>query len=189
MAKSKYDTHVIPQLDAISTWAKNGATTKEVASKLGIAYSTFRNYLNAGKAGDERYSALSASFTRACVRPDAEVTAALFRKTQGYNAQIKKHYKVKRIQFDAQTGKKVAEIEELVEVFDEVHVPADTTAQMFWLTNRIPEEWKYKRTVDVANGILGAVNVQSMTISDKLALIADATSKMDALSGGDGDGG
>ena len=61
----------------------------------------------------------------------------------GYNAKVAKHYKVKTIDYD-DNGKKISEREELKEVYDEVHIPADTTAQMFWLANRKKTDWKYK---------------------------------------------
>ena len=32
--------------------------------------------------------------------------------------------------------------------YEEVYVPGDTTAQIFWLKNRKPEEWRDKRDVD-----------------------------------------
>ena len=54
MAKSKYETHVLPNLDKIIKWAKDGATAKEIAANLHIAYSTFRKYLDEGQEGDER---------------------------------------------------------------------------------------------------------------------------------------
>ena len=41
---------------------------------------------------------------------------------------------------------RIREVETLVEARDEVHVAANTAAQMFWLTNRKPETWKYLQT-------------------------------------------
>ena len=70
MAKSKYETHVLPNLDKIIKWAKDGATAKKIADNLHIAYSTFRKYLDEGQEGDERYAALSAAFAQACEVPD-----------------------------------------------------------------------------------------------------------------------
>lgn len=144
MAKSKYETHVLPYLGKIIKWAEAGATAKDIAAKLHIAYSTFRKYLDMGEKGDERYTALSAAFAQACEEPDDEVEAALYKSCIGYNAKIIKHYKVKRTEYDPDTGRRLLETEELVEVQDEVHVPANTAAQMFWLTNRRGDRWSYK---------------------------------------------
>lgn len=142
--KSKYETHVLPNLGKIEAWAKKGATAKEIAANLKIAYSTFRKYLDDGENGDERYSALSALYAQACEVPDKEVEASLYKLANGYTAQIAKTFKVKVVEYDESTGKKIREYEELKTGYDEVHVPANVTAQMFWLANRVPNRWKYK---------------------------------------------
>ena len=77
-------------------------------------------------------------------RVNEQVENALFKSCLGYNAQIVKHYKLKTVEYDPETGKRIREVETLVEARDEVHVAANTAAQMFWLTNRKPETWKYK---------------------------------------------
>ena len=43
---SKYKTHVAPRFEEIKDWVRNGAIDEEVAKKLGIAYSTFKEYKN-----------------------------------------------------------------------------------------------------------------------------------------------
>ena len=144
MAKDKYTTHVQPKLEQVAEWTKQGAGKKEIAEKLGVSYSAFRRYCDLGDEGDARYMALSSAIRAAAEKPDGEVEAALYRKCIGYNAKVKKHYKLKRIEHDPVTGRKVSEREELVEAEDEVHVPADTAAQMFYLANRCPEKWRYK---------------------------------------------
>lgn len=144
MAKSKYESHVAPFIDKISRWAEKGATAKEIAKKLNVAYSTFRKYIDEGSKGDERYAALSAAFTQACEVPDDEVEASLYKLCNGYNAPIAKNFKVKEVIYDPDTGRKVKEVEKLIKGFDEVHVQANVTAQMFWLANRRGDRWRYK---------------------------------------------
>lgn len=134
MAKSKYETHVLPNLERIEKWAKEGATAKDIAAKLKIAYSTLRKYIDLGQDGDERYAALSEAFAQACVVPDEQVEAALFKRACGYR-------------FEEVT------VEEKLDREGNVHtltkkvirdVPPDPTSAMFWLTNRRPDRWKYK---------------------------------------------
>lgn len=151
MAKSKYETHVLPNLGKIEAWAKAGATAKEIAENLGIAYSTFRKYIDDGENGDERYSALSALYAHACEVPDKEVEASLYKLANGYTAQVAKTFKIKIVEYDETTGKKIREYEELRTGIDEVHVPANVTAQMFWLANRVPDRWKYKPEAERKN--------------------------------------
>lgn len=57
---------------------------------------------------------------------------------------MKKPIKVRKVEYNDETGKKIREVEEIVETVEEVHVPADTTAQIFWLKNRKPEAWRDK---------------------------------------------
>ncbi len=144
MAKSKYETHVLPNLEQITVWARAGATAKEIAGKLNIAYSTLRKYLDDGEKGDERYSALSAAYAQACVVADDEVEAALYRLATGYTVSLAKTFKVRRVEYDPKTGRKIGEHEELVTGYDETHVPANVQAQMFWLANKRGADWKYR---------------------------------------------
>ncbi|MEG2679776.1 MAG: hypothetical protein RR949_07510, partial [Oscillospiraceae bacterium] len=107
MAKSKYETHVLPNLEKITEWAKQGATSKDIAAKLSISYSTFRSYIAMGEDGDARYTALSEAFARACEIPDDAVEAALYKSCLGYNAEIIKHYKIKTVEYSEETGKRI----------------------------------------------------------------------------------
>ena len=158
--KNKYETHVLPNLEKIKKWASEGATVKEIAEKLDVAYSTFRKYIDDGESGDKRYSALSAAFVRACAHADEEVEAALFKSATGYTAKVMKHVKVKKTVYN-EVGKKIEEYEELQAVFDEVHVPASVSAQQFWLANRQSERWKYKPEVIESDDGEGGVVVMA----------------------------
>lgn len=42
--KNRYETHVVPFFPQIAEWLSNGATEKQIAEKLGIAYSTWNDY-------------------------------------------------------------------------------------------------------------------------------------------------
>lgn len=134
MAKSKYETHVLPNLDKIIKWAKAGATAKEIAGKLHVAYSTFKKYLDLGRKGDGRYTDLSDAFAQACEVPDEQVEAALFKRACGFEyIETRREQKLDRL----------GNVVELVTTINKV-VPPDPTSAMFWLTNRKPETWKYK---------------------------------------------
>lgn len=134
MAKNKYETHVLPNLEKITAWAKDGATAKEIASKLKIAYSTFRKYLDEGEKGDERYTALSEAFAQACVVADDEVEAALYKRACGIEyIETKREQKLDRL----------GNVVELVTTTNKF-IPPDPTSAMFWLANRRPGRWSYK---------------------------------------------
>lgn len=122
----------------LSAWARDGLTDKDMAHNIGIAQSTFNLWK---KEHCEFMDTLKKSKEVA----DIIIENALYKKATGYNVLLKKTFKVKDIIYE--NGKKIRETETLVEGFDEMHVPADTTAQIFWLKNRKPNEWRDKREV------------------------------------------
>lgn len=136
MAKSKYETHVLPNLDRIETWAKAGATAKDIAAKLKIAYSTLRKYIDLGQDGDERYMALSDAFARGCEVSDDAIETALFNRAKGIEYEERTFERV----LNKQTGLYEEVCTKRVTKF----IPPDPTSAMFWLTNRRPDRWKYK---------------------------------------------
>lgn len=142
MAKSKYETHVLPYLDRIETWAKAGATAKDIAAKLHIAYSTLRKYIDEGQEGDERYAALSDAFARGCEISDDAVETALYTRATGIAYEEKTYERV--------LNKATGQYEEVCTKRVTKFIPPDPTSAMFWLTNRRPDRWKYKP--EPANG-------------------------------------
>lgn len=66
---------------------------------------------------------------------------AIYKRARGYKQSVKKTFKVKQVEYDPTTGKKTAEREELKTGIDEVPVPADVRAGIYWLSNRAPERW------------------------------------------------
>ncbi len=142
--KSKFELLALPRLGEIAAWVAMGADEKEIAEKLGVGYSTLRQWLSRGKKDQKPYKQLADAFLPAQDGANEQVKAALFRKANGYNAQVTKHYKLRRTEYDPDTGRKVAENEELVEVVEQIHVPADTQAQMFWLANKASQDWAYR---------------------------------------------
>ena len=136
MAKSKYETHVLPNLERIEKWAKEGATAKDIAAKLKIAYSTLRKYIDLGQDGDGRYTALSDAFARGCEVSDDAIETALFNRAKGieYEEQT----------FERGLNKQTGLYEEVCTKRVTKFIPPDPTSAMFWLTNRRPDRWKYK---------------------------------------------
>lgn len=70
------------------------------------------------------------------------VEDALYRRACGYKVKLKKSFKVKRVEYDPDTGKKLLEKEELEAGFEEVHVPADVRVCAYYLNNRDPVRWR-----------------------------------------------
>lgn len=70
------------------------------------------------------------------------VEDAIYRRARGYKVAVRKTYKVKRVEYDPDTGRKTCEHEELQAGTDEVVVPADVRACAYWLVNRAPTRWR-----------------------------------------------
>ena len=140
MAKSKYETHVLPNLEKVEAWARAGATAKDISAQLNIAYSTFRNYVDLGQQGDERYQALSEAFARGCEVSDDAIETALFNRAKGIQYEEET--------YERKVNKDTGETEVVLTKKVTKFIPPDPTSAMFWLTNRRPERWKYKPQED-----------------------------------------
>lgn len=128
MAKSKYETHVEPRLIEIEGWARDGLTDEQIARNLGVAYSTFRDYR-------DKNPALLATLKRGKEVVDREVENALLKRALGYSHE--------------EVTKELVNGELKVTKVVEKRVPPDTTAQIFWLKNRKPADWRDKKDVEV----------------------------------------
>ena len=142
MAVSKYETNVKPKLFLVEMWARDGLTDEQIAEKLDISVASFYNYKN------EHLEFLE-SLKKGKEVADYEVENALFKKALGYNAKVKKAFKVKEVLYE--NGKRLKETERIEYAEDEVHIPADTTAQIFWLKNRKPNTWRDKQEPTTPN--------------------------------------
>lgn len=139
MAKGKVEYWLTSEgLTLLGGWAREGLTDEQIAHNMNISVATLYNYKN-------KHLEILEVLKKNKEIVDYEVENALHQKALGYNIKVLKNIKVKRIEYDNQTGFKKREYEEIIEVYDEVHVPADTTAQIYWLNNRKPEQWRNKQ--------------------------------------------
>lgn len=141
MAKSKAGKWLEPDgLLRIEGWARDGLTEEQIAKNIGVSRSTLSDY-------KVKYPDILRAIKNSKEVVDREVENALFNKATGYTVKLKKPMKVRHVEYDEVSGRKVAEYERIEYIEEEVHVPADTTAQIFWLKNRKPNEWRDKVTV------------------------------------------
>ena len=143
MAKSKADEWLEKdKLTLLEAWARDGLTDEQIANNMGISVASLYNYKN-------QHLEILEALKKGKEVVDIEVENALYKKALGYNVLLKKTFKIKTIEYNDQ-GKKIKEKEELVDGYDEAHIPADTTAQIYWLKNRKPDKWRDK-VVDTEN--------------------------------------
>lgn len=143
MAKGKYQEWLEPEgLLKIEGWARDGLTDEQIAQNMGVAYSTFRTWR-------DKYSALSAVLKKNKDVADRQVENSLFERALGGTHEVRKTFKVKEKYYDDHG--KLCEKEKLVQATDEVYIPGDTTAQIFWLKNRKPDKWRDKLNRDCSS--------------------------------------
>lgn len=136
MAKGKYEKWLTEEgLLLLEGWARDGLTDEQIAHNMGI----HRDTLNQWK---KKYSVISDTLKKGKEIVDIQVENALFKKALGIKETVKKAIKVREVKYDE--GKRVSEKEHIEYVDEEVFVPPDTTAQIFWLKNRQPDKWRDK---------------------------------------------
>lgn len=150
MAKGKYEYWLTPDgLLKLEAWARDGLTDEQVAEKLDIRRETLYDW-------KKKYANISNALKRGKEVIDIEVENALLQKAMGFKETVKKAIKVKEVLY--QDGKRKSEKEHIEYADEEVYVPPDTTAQIFWLKNRRPDKWRDKQDVEHS----GAVNVHKV---------------------------
>lgn len=142
---NKYYTHVEPRLIEIEGWARDGLIDEQIAKNLGVAYSTFKTYKN-------KFPDLVAALKRGKEVVDREVENALLKRALGYEYEEITQERVMKKDVKGRPmvdlhGFPVYEIVTTKRV--KKQVAPDTTAQIFWLKNRKPAEWRDKKEVDV----------------------------------------
>ena len=137
MAKSKAVEWLTPYgLLKIGGWAKDGLTDEQIAHNIGISRSTLSEWKN-------KYPDIADTLKNNKQVADRMVENALFERALGGVHQLKKTFKVRESYYD-ENGKK-CEREVLKTGIDEIYTPGDTLAQIFWLKNRKPEQWREKQ--------------------------------------------
>ena len=124
----------------VKGWARDGLIDEQIAHNMGIAYSTFREWV-------DRFPALAAALKEGKAPVDLEVENALLKSALGYTITLKKPIKVRTKKQLKDKG--TIEEEHIEYAEEEVHIPAQTAAQIFWLKNRKPKEWRDKRETEI----------------------------------------
>lgn len=135
MAIGKYKEWLTDdKLLLMQSWARDGLTDEQIAMKMGINVSTLYTWKN-------KYNEIAESLKKGKEVVDVEVENALLKRALGYSwIEVTKE----------RVWNKDLEINEFV-VTKEVtrHVSPDTTAQIFWLKNRKPAEWRDKKDINM----------------------------------------
>lgn len=135
MAKSKWND-IKEKLILVECWARDGLTDEQISNNLGISTTTFYEY-------KKNYPEFSESLKRGKEIVDYEVENALLKRALGYEFEEKTY----ETRWDENQGR----FREVLAKKVRKEVAPDTTAQIYWLNNRKPKQWRNKRNEEEGN--------------------------------------
>ncbi len=115
----------------IEGWARDGLSDEQIAKNIGISTSTLYEW-------KKKYSEFSEALKKGKEVIDRQVENALLKRALGYEYE-----EVRQIIEKDDNGKDRKRIEKIIK-----HVAPDVTAQIFWLKNRKPQEWRDKQQIE-----------------------------------------
>ena len=137
MAKSTIVEWTEPdKLLLLEAWARDGLTDEQIAGNMGI---TVRSLYNWKKKSIPIFQSLKVGKEVA----DIEVENALRKKALGFREIEQTVSTRKTVEYE--DGKRIREVTEPVVTEVQKYYPPDTTAQIFWLKNRKPKQWREKQ--------------------------------------------
>lgn len=143
MAKSKWPM-VQEKLPLVIGWARNGLTDEQIAKNLGIGKDSFYKYKNL-------YPDFAEALKINKEVADLAVENALYRRAMGYEYVETTYERIENTvilpdgTITMEPGTKVKTVVK--------QMAPDVTAQIFWLKNRKPAEWRDKRDIDVGGQV------------------------------------
>jgi len=132
---------------AVEYMATAGLTDKQMAKKLEMSEAAF----NLWKIEHKEFME---SLKIGKARADDRVEKSLFKNAVGYNYKAHKPLTVS----DGNNEGSHVEIVDYTE-----HVPAQTVAQIFWLKNRRPEQWRDRQQVEHSGEINSVLSTKQKT--------------------------
>lgn len=122
----------------IEGWARDGLTDEQIAHNIGIAVSTLNNWKN-------NHVEILESLKKGKEVVDRQVENALLKRALGYTYEEVTYERIENTIVEpngsmrAEPGTKIKTVVK--------QVAPDTTAQIFWLKNRKPLEWRDKQEI------------------------------------------
>lgn len=112
----------------IEGWARDGLTDEQISTNIGISRITFYEW-------KKKYIEFAETLKRGKEVVDREVENALFKSALGYEYE--------------EVTKELNEVGELIVTkVVKKQMAANTTAQIFWLKNRKPQQWRDKQEIE-----------------------------------------
>lgn len=146
------------KLELLRAWARDGLSMDQIAHNMGFKR---RDTLY-------KYANLSAdiidSLRKGKEESDSEVENTLFKKCTGFFQEELKPMKIRKAEYDPETGKKICDYDEIVYVKNQIYVPPDIVAIKYYLSNRLPGKWREKvdHTIETDEGIYGVIEIPAV---------------------------
>lgn len=139
MARGKYQEWLEPDnLLKLQAWARDGLTDEQLAHNMGITARTLYVW-------KDKYAQISHALKKGKEVVDIQVENALLKRAIGYSYNEVVRERV----IDKETGEYKLEITKTIKK----EVVPDTTAQIFWLKNRKPNEWRDRKETEISGGL------------------------------------
>ena len=147
--KGRYEEWLTPDgLTRLTGWARDGLTNVQIAENMGVAERTFTEWI-------ARFPAITSALKKGKEPVDIQVENALLKRALGYD------YEETTTEIeDLGGGKTRKHVRKVTK-----HVAPDTTAQIFWLKNRKPKQWREKAE--------STVNIDTEDLSPLVELLKD----------------
>lgn len=120
-------------------WARDGLIDEQIANNIGIHPSTIYDW-------KKKYPEIAEALKKGKEVIDREVENALLKRALGYKYKEITYERIENMEVDPDGKINMEPGTKIKTVIKEV-VP-DTTAQIFWLKNRKPQQWRDKQEID-----------------------------------------
>ncbi|GKV70268.1 transposase [Sporosarcina sp. NCCP-2716] len=150
--KGKYHDWLTNEgLLTLEGWARDGLIDEQIAHNIGISRSTLNDW-------KLKYPDISDALKRGKEVVDRQVENALLKNALGF-------------QYDEVTRENVWDEDKQVHRMTVTkvvtkEVKPDTTAQIFWLKNRKPNEWRDKRDIEHSGTVQNNVDLSALSVEE-----------------------
>lgn len=146
MARAKYKEWLTKEsLIKLEGWARDGLTDEQIAHNIGISRKTLADWKN-------KYGDISDTLKKGKEVVDIQVENALLKRALGY-------------EFVEVTKEMTDSGLEVTKEVTKLQAP-DTTAAIFWLKNRKPNEWRDKSQTELSGSV--DINERSKEIQERI---------------------
>ena len=154
MAKGKYEYWLSPDgLLKLEAWARDGLIDEQIAENIGINPATLYDW-------KKKYPEISEALKKGKEVVDIEVENALLKRALGYE------YTETKTEEYIVEGVPVKRVTKTVK-----EVVPDTTAQIFWLKNRRPGQWRDKHDMELSGEVKAGNPYAGLTTEELRKLI------------------